>query len=329
MRIRKECIAAWMIFGVCGWAQQGRVAGPLAGYVFDSSARLLRPVLGIPGASLMGAPMNFAYELSAVTVSPRGDTAVALAADGTSHLVALASGAASEIALNGMASRPDRVVYSPSGTSAALVGAGRAQIVTGLGSSPSLAGVVELSAGSIPANFQTAVARRPVAGGGGSLALSDDGNWVLEAAGGSVQLIGVQGGRNSLFSVARGSLVVFAPGSYDAAAFDPGSSTLVLIRDVAGAAERHVLAQTPDIAQTAGLAFSADGKSLFLAAKGGVWAFDTTTGNRAAIACDCAPTGIERMGNVYRLSQFGSAPLWLLDPTSSPMRIVFVPAASE
>jgi hypothetical protein len=84
-----------------------------------------------------------------------------------------------------------------------------------------------------------------------------------------------------------------------------------------------------ELAAISGLAFSVDGKSLFLSTANGVTVVDIASGNRTALSCDCVPTSMERMGNVYRLSQFGSAPLWLLDPSSSPMRIVFVPAVTE
>jgi len=90
-----------------------------------------------------------------------------------------------------------------------------------------------------------------------------------------------------------------------------------------------MLAQTPDIAQTAGLAFSADSKSVFLAAANGVTVVDVASGNRSSVSCNCSPTGIDGMGGVYRLNQPSAAPLWLLDTTSSPMRIVFVPAIAE
>lgn len=330
MTIRKGYIAAWMLFaGLPIWGQQGQVAGPVAGYAFDSTAHLVRPVLGIPGASLMGAPLTFAYSLISVTVSPRGDTAVAIDAGGTPHLVALAAGTANEISFNGLAPRPDRVVYSPSGVSVALVAGGSAQVVTGLGTSPSMAGVVALSAAASGANPQTEDARHAARVGAGSVAVSDDGEWVLESSGGSIQLAGVKGGRNTLASASRGSLVAFAPSSHDAAVLDPGGATLLLIRDAAGAAGRQTLAETPDIAQTAGLAFSADGKSLFLAGASGVNVVDIASGNRSSVSCNCVPTGIDGMGGVYRLNQLGAAPLWLLDATSSPIRIVFVPAIAD
>ena len=47
---------------------------------------------------------------------------------------------------------------------------------------------------------------------------------------------------------------------------------------------------------------------------------------RADVACDCRPFGLTRMGTAYRLNEFGSGPLWLLDTAADP-RIVFVPAA--
>lgn len=326
MRIRNGSIAAWMVFaGLAAWGQQGQVTGPVTGYVFDSSARLVRPVLGIPGASVLGTPVTFSYSLAAATISPRGDTAVAVGPDGSAHLVTLAAGAATEIAFNGLFTHPDRVIYSPSGSAVALIGGGRAQVVTGMGTSPTLAGMVELSTVASGGNLETADVRRVVSGAG-SLALSDDGNFVLESSGTSIQLTGVKGGRNTLLSASRGSQVAFAPSSHDAAVMDPGGASLVLIHDAAGAAGRQTLAQTPTISQTAGVAFSADGKSLFLAAPSGITVVDAASGNRSSIMCDCDSTGIYRMGNVYRLNDLTAAPLWLLDTTASPLRIVFVPA---
>jgi hypothetical protein len=43
------------------------------------------------------------------------------------------------------------------------------------------------------------------------------------------------------------------------------------------------------------------------------------------IACDCRPSSLVRMGTAFRLNDFGTGPLWLLEDSANP-RILFVPA---
>lgn len=295
-------------------AQQSRVAGPASGFVFDGAAHVLRPIRGIPGASLIGDPVDFGFDLTAAYVSPRQDSAVVAAADGSLHLFRLNSGTMAERSWNGL-SAPERVVFSPSGTAAALYAAGRVQIVTGLPDAPAPVGTVDLGGGA--------------PSGAGSLALSDDGAFVLLAAGGSIRLLGTSGVNRGLMDAGAGALVAFAPGGYDAAVADSTGAGLVLFRDLAGAAERRLLAAPDDgIASPAGLAFSADGSKLFLASSAArsVAAFDLAAGTRGAIACDCSPAALVPMSNLYRLNELGPAPLWLLDAGAAEPRIVFVPA---
>jgi len=300
-------------------AQQGQVAGPVAGYVFDGASHAVRPVLGIPGASILGSAVPLGYALSGATVSPRGDAVVALAQDGSAHLVRLSGGTASEIPLNGVAASTERVVFSPAGTAVALISGSRAQVFGGLTDAPALAATIDLSStGSPQVAVQSARAPRS---GFGSIALTDDGAWMLLASSGSAQLVG-PGGAHSIAIAARGSQVAFAPGTHDAAIADARGS-LVLVRSADAAAASTTLS-SDGVKGAAGLAFSADGKSLLVAVNQGVTVFDLASGTPTAVSCNCTATGLVRMGNVYRLNELGSGPLWLLDPAGS--RIVFVPA---
>jgi hypothetical protein len=79
------------------------------------------------------------------------------------------------------------------------------------------------------------------------------------------------------------------------------------------------------------VAFSGDGRSLFLASTKArsVTAFDLQSGAQNTIACNCAPSNLIRMGNVFRLNELSREPLWLLDPAASAPRILFVPAAVD
>jgi sugar lactone lactonase YvrE len=185
-------------------------------------------------------------------------------------------------------------------------------VVTGLPDAPALAGAVD--AGEAP----------------GSLAVSDDGAFLLFAAGGSIRLLGTAGGNRKLMDAGDGALVAFARAGHDAAVADPGGAGVVLFRDVAGASTQSVLAPPDDsTAAPVGLAFSPDGRKLYLAnsAARSVTVLDLATGDRSAVRCDCAPAGLVPMGNLLRLTEFGAGPLWLLDAGAAAPRMVFVPAA--
>jgi hypothetical protein len=79
-----------------------------------------------------------------------------------------------------------------------------------------------------------------------------------------------------------------------------------------------------------GVAFSVDAKRIYIASSEAhsVTAFDVQAGTRTTASCDCAPTGLVPMGNVFRLNEFSSEPLWLFDTDAAEPRIVFVPAVT-
>lgn len=99
--------------GVLLQAQQSRVEGPVSGYVFDSSAQVLRPIMGVPGASLFGSPLDFGFAISSAYAAPRQDAAFVVAADGSLHLFRLAAGAATERSVDNLISSAERIIFSP------------------------------------------------------------------------------------------------------------------------------------------------------------------------------------------------------------------------
>ncbi|HUI76382.1 MAG TPA: hypothetical protein VLY24_00665 [Bryobacteraceae bacterium] len=294
-------------------AQQGRVEGPISGYVFDSTAQGLRPIMGVPGASLFGAPLNFGLAVSSAYAAPRQDAAFVVAADGSLHVFSLDRGAATEQSVPYLANSPERVVFSPAGTAAAIYGAGSIEVVTGLPGSATVSGGLDLPAGVAP----------------DSLAISDDGSVILVSANKAIELYGSFADMGKLMSTAGGAMVAFSSGGHDAAINDPNGAGIVLYRDLTGAGVSQVIA-APDSTITAAsaLAFSTDGKSLLLASSSGksVTTIDLAAGARNAIACSCSPNTLARMGNLFRLNDLGADPVWLLDTRANEPRIVFVPA---
>jgi hypothetical protein len=291
-------------------AQDGNVSGPTTGFVFDGAAHRLRPLLGVPGASLMGDPVASDVDLASAAIAPGQDLAIASTGDGGLHVFRLSNGSLRERSVEGVSVVPERVVYSPSGTAAALYAARKAQILTGLPDAPTVAGTLDLEA--TPS----------------SLALSDDGGYILFTAGGSLQLQSA-GGRRKLMDAADGAIAAFKAGGLDAAALDSAGVGLVLFRDLAGSSQQTVVASPDDsTASPVGLAFSSNGRRLFVASASAraVASFDLQTGDRASVACSCALTGLAAMGNLLRLNELGTDPLWLLDAGAEELRIVFVPA---
>jgi hypothetical protein len=300
-------------------AQTGTIGGPVSGYVFDARGQSLRVLHGIPGAALVGGAVDLGVAASAAWVSPRLDSALVIATDGTPHIYQLDSGKAVAAQAEGLVA-PERAVYSPSGSALALVTPGSVRIYKGLPGAPTVAGTIELPAdlATAPGGMAYGKMRRP---GGGPVAVSDDGLYLLYGNNGAIQLLGVAGDSRTLTDAAAGALPVFAPGGHDAAVID--AQTIALFQDAAGAA---TVRRLPGVSGVRGGAFSPDGKRLFLASAT-VTALDLGTGDRASIACDCRPAGLIRMGTAYRLNDLGTGPLWLLDASGADPRIVFVPAA--
>jgi len=318
-----------LVLVASGWlaGQQSTLSGPVAGFVFDGSGRLLRPVRGVPGASLLGDPVSFGFDLTAVYVSPRQDSALVVGADQSLHLFRLNAGAPTEVSLGGVTGMPQEVVFSPSGTAVALVARGTARVLTGLPGAPTLAGTV-----SVPNTARAAAeGNRPVPQRTTSLALSDDGMYLLTVAEGSARLLSIHGQNRRLLPAQADALVAFAAGGHDAAVVDSVGG-LTLVRDAAGAAGAQVLAAPDDgLAGPAGLAFSRDGQTLYVASATAqaVAAFNLAAASRTAIACACTPATLVPLGNLFRLTELTAAPLWLLDGGANPPRTVFVPALGE
>jgi len=277
--------------------------------VFDGSSQTLRRIQGIPGAALIGEGVDFGVAIRAASVAPRLDSAIVIAADGPPHVFRLSADGPVERTIESLAA-PERVVYSPSGSAAALYANGSVQVLRGLPDAGVLAATVAVHIGL--------KARGP------ALAVSDDGAYLLYAGSGAVELIGVAGDSRKLLDAAPGALVAFGPNGHDAAIAHAGS--LTIFQDVTGASTRRDVA---GVTSPSAMAFASDGRTVFVASERGrsVRAVDSATGTTASLDCDCAPTTLVPMGALFRLNEMSTAPLWLLDAGTTP-KLVFVPAKS-
>ena len=299
------CLAACSLYG-----QTGKISGPSMGFVYDSSAHALRRIQGIPGAALVGPTVDFGFAVSSAYVAPQLDSAFVLGDDGQARFFRLTADAPQERTVDSLG-KPQRVVFSPSGSAAALYSPGTVQVVKGLPDAPEMAATIPLRS-----NVR---GRRSLTD---TLAISDDGAYLLYSAGGPIELIGVAGNSRQVMAGATGVLAAFAPRSHDAAVVHDGK--LTLFQDVAGAATERSFDEI--VAPTA-VAFSPDSRKVFVASAAGraVTTIQLTTGDRSSLACDCTPAGLMAMGSVFRLTELGNGPIWVLD-TASERGLVFVPA---
>jgi hypothetical protein len=315
------------ILAAAGWlnAQQGTLTGPVAGFVFDNFAQVLRPIKGVPGASLFGDPVAFGLPVSAVYAAPRQDSAIVVGVDQSLHLFLLNGGSPSEVSLGGFSVLPERVIFSPSGTAVALISSGSAHVLTGLPSAPTQFGSVKVESTTV-AMMTGAHSARTFSSP--AMALSDDGTYLLTVADGSARLLSIHGENRKLIAAQASALVAFAAGGHDAAVVD-SLTGVTLIRDAAGAAGTQLLAVPDDgLAGPAGLAFSQDETTLYVASgtAQSVAVFNLAAASRSAVTCACTPSTLAPLGNVFRLTEFTTGPLWLFDGTSATPRTVFVPA---
>ena len=123
------------IAGMLAAAASAQVTGPLLGWLPVGTE--IRPMNGFPAAATLGRAANVGHTLTNMAVSPSQN--YVLATDAESGDVLLVVAGVSATTLDSM-TRPDRIVTSPSGSSAVLwySTAGQFEILSGLPSTPAI-----------------------------------------------------------------------------------------------------------------------------------------------------------------------------------------------
>jgi hypothetical protein len=295
------------------------LGGPSLGLVFDSAARNLRPISGIPGAATTGAALPLGIAVARAEISPAQNAALVVGVRGSAvSLVRAIGGDWVVTALDGVAPAPAKMVFSASGSAAALYyTAGRVRILTGIAGTPGIGGEIDVS--SLPT---------PVT----ALAVDDAGSYLLLAAGPAeaVSLYRVAASAEaSLLGSFRGVAAVrLFNRDQQALVTDTAAGAVYRITDPAGTAALQMVAGAGDgIQGLVAAQTDAAGQRLFAATSDGtVLVTDFNGGPVTALNCGCVPTGMFRLAGTaaFRLTEVGSAPIAVLDAGSTP-RIVAVP----
>ena len=305
-----------MIFGALTVGAVAQVRGPVMGYLPDNGA--LRTLYGIPAAGWVGDTVAPDRPLSSIEVSPDQSWALAVAAD-TGALMLLTPASGVTVHVNGAASGADRIVFSPSGTAAALwfSASGRVQVVSGLAATPSVRDIDASFLGSDPVG----------------LAVSDDGQWVAGAWSSSVYAFGPDGSASALPVAGPAEALCFFHGRADVAVIT--ATQVVIVTDIGGAVVPNVIYNKPNdsagtgpIEVAAGFAVSFDNSYLAIAGNLGALAtFDLTAGTSAGGNCNCSPSGLAAMsGSLFRLTGVNDGALKVFDASTND--VWFVPLAA-
>src|ERR1051325_4595189 len=144
------------------------IGGPILGFLPDQNGTVIRPIMGIPGASTPGQPLKLSVDILGATISPRQDYAIASrSADAQVVVIDLTADPPAINAVSGTSFNAGLVATSPTGSAAAVYdsASGTVEMIGGL---PHSAAVV--------AGFNiSSISSAPVTG----LAISDDGTIAL------------------------------------------------------------------------------------------------------------------------------------------------------
>jgi DNA-binding beta-propeller fold protein YncE len=307
-------MAAWA-------ANNGAVAGPVTGFIFDAQAGRIRPMLGMPGSAYLGATV--VSDVNSASVSPDGSAAFAIQAGKLLLYTGLASGTPTAVGLRG-AITADRFAWAPGATAAAIYSSksAQAQIVSNLPETPSAGTPIDLSGLT-----------------GQVAALAFDGKQIILAIGsggsGGIYTVTAQSGPQRIASAASPSALVLA--GADLYFADQQTEQIWEVQSYAGQPVPLLFAGDASISLPVGLQLSTDASRLYVANAGSrvLVVYDVAARSQIeSIPLNFTPTKLDRFGNasVFVLNNTGQgpAPLFVFsDANAAKLAVYFVPGPSD
>lgn len=290
----------------------GNVSGGAnLGLVWNSTDKTLRPVIGVPGSSWLGASIVAAGAYTSGSYSASSGVALLTDAHGNLSLITPTSQQPAVLAQGAPAGA--NIVFSPKGQHAAIFApnANSAMLVSGLTGQP----VVSTISGT---------------GAIAAMAISDDGTVLIASPGTtgvSLSEIPSSGVRSNPASLAGFGGMTFLPGSDDFLLADSANNTLVRSHN----GNLQTLATHADgLNQPVDVAVSADGQWAVTAnsADGTLVRVNLTgTATPLRALCACSPTELLPLaGNaVFQLTQPGTSPSWIIDAGRATPGVFFIP----
>jgi hypothetical protein len=325
MRSGQLCFTAlWlsMLSGMPGsvYGQSSTIGAPITGFAIDSETHSIRPIRGIPRASVMGDPLPFAMDAQTASFSASGQ--FALVTDNQRRLVLIqgfAGGLPSVQPIGGAISSVDLMVLNGSGSAVVYSSAtGQIQFLSGLPDNPAAS-----TPGSLSSAPGAITALAIAVGGNSALAAYSDGTY-----GGVYEIANASGAApQSIASAYQPSAVAYVNNDQDAVLADAFTNEIDLIQGVHGNRTRNVLVSARDGVQNP-IALQAFNALLLIADAGSqnVIAYDLTASSvTSTTPVPVAPThfGTLNVPGFFSLNDAGSGPLYLYSAPDSS--VLFVP----
>jgi hypothetical protein len=220
-------------------SDSGGVAGPLAGFVFDRGAGVIRRIEGLPGAARIGAPVTIPFAVSLVAAAGRRDYALAVPASGGALALVRGLRAESpELVEIPAAIEPSAIAIAASGDAAILYSAAarRLQFVEGLPTAPRALDSIDLAA------IDSASAIAVDAAGRSALIASGDGQiYRVRRDSGPVPIARLAGASSLSFLPGRDAALAASAETGDVLLLD-GLDGSLSIRSIGGVSARAVQA---------------------------------------------------------------------------------------
>jgi hypothetical protein len=311
-----------VLFSLVAAAQSGSIGGPDLGFVPNDSGNSVWPVLGVPGASVLGARFDLASGISVTAIAPKHDYALAISAEDGQAAVVHLDVAHPFLSLLTDVAVPSKIAsLSPTGNAAALYSAAgkKLQVFSGLPKAPAL--VFEFDAAALPGEID-------------QIAVSDDAQVAL------VSLESSESTNNGLWAVqASGSLrmsstgrsvMTFLANSHDAVIAEDSSQEVSLLRNIDGDFTRQLLSALSggEPRPFSAIAFGGTRKVLMTQrGSSAVTIFDFATGSLSALSCGCDPAGLFSLkgGLAFRLNSGSGGPMMVVDVSSDEYRVFLIP----
>jgi hypothetical protein len=309
------------IGALSGFSQDG-VRGPVLGFLPDARVASIRPILGIPGSSLLGHPLALEAPIRLAAVSPsQAEALVALETDPPAvSLLRFRATTFERSDLNDVEPGIDAIAFSPSGTAAAVYDE-ETRTLQSL-KLPAAETVFKFDFSSLGSRL-TAFA----AADSGSFALMQ----IVSDRGAETWLVNAQGDH---VAIPHASVFAFIPGSDEFLINDSASGLLSRVSqlDAARLQGLRVVPEhnAPELTGLVRLAMAQDGRQVFgVSEDGTTMVMDAGTGAAVSLPCYCSPSGLYplRGRSVFRLSNPEDGPVAVLDAGgTSSARVVLIPA---
>jgi hypothetical protein len=293
---------------------------PVLGFVYGADRGELRPILGLPGASVFGGPLPVPLGVTSVYFPPGQNYALIEQRSGEFIGLMTFQGAneGSVIAICGAISQPDIVSFSPSGNTGALYSKaeGRLQVITGLPGSPEVARIIPRD--NLPDEVRF-------------LALADDGVTLLEGTvHGAVYLLPEDGSPRFLHSAGDLEGLVFVPGKSDVVVYDREAGTAFLLQEVNTTSSYVVLAEgLTGLGGNAFLQVSPSSAVIAGTNSNSLWQIGLQSLGVQNISLPGMPLMLQplRTSGKYLLYYRAGLPAWIFDTSEEEGVVSFVPAS--